>query len=35
MALKETSPKKNLSIVDEVKKMIEEDLEMFKKLSYK
>ena len=35
MALKETSPKENLSIVDEVKKMIEEDLEMFKKLSYK
>lgn len=35
MALKETSSEKNPSIVEEVKEMIEEDPEMFKKLSYK
>ena len=35
MVLNETSPEENPSIVEEVKEMIEEDPEMFKKLSYK
>ncbi len=35
MALKEISSEEKPSIVEEVKEMIEEDPEMFKKLSYK